>query len=494
MAEYKLSYTANEIDERLGKVSTLENKVNEMDVQADYTQNDADAVDYIKNRPLYSTGEYDYIELLNTSEIGKFNAVFYFIPNAHVVLEEGQSYQVIINKTNEYFLTAYRDEDGFYCLGKTDIESFSISPMSNIISISVKEGFTISHLQINKAVERIQYLDKKYVANFIAGERTANQEAKYKEKTYICKEGAEKFNIGNIAIGLNSHAEGSSSVAFGDNSHAEGSYTEALEESAHAEGTKTQATNYCAHAEGKYTLAAGNSSHAEGGNTQALNYYSHAEGEYTIANAMCLHVQGRYNIPDDAPAYSRTWTVWTDYPKYDGDKVIYIFNDEPTFNANEGTSTIVTMPYQASIKDLKENDYFVFSYPESEIIDTYYYADELVSQETNSEGKTLYKWKYSGASYSSNLNDGTYLHIVGNGDTVYDENLKTHVIKRSNAHTLDWNGDAWYAGDVYVGSTSGTNRDEGSKKLATEDEVAELREALQTLTEEFNALKESLNS
>lgn len=52
---------------------------------------------------------------------------------------------------------------------------------------------------------------------------------------------------------------------------------------------------------------------------------------------------------------------------------------------------------------------------------------------------------------------GKYAHVVGNGisDT-----------SRSNAHTLDWNGNAWYSGDVYVGSTSGTNRDSGSVKLA----------------------------
>jgi hypothetical protein len=54
-----------------------------------------------------------------------------------------------------------------------------------------------------------------------------------------------------------------------------------------------------------------------------------------------------------------------------------------------------------------------------------------------------------------------YAHIVGNGT----ENV------RSNAHTLDWDGNAWFAGDVYVGSTSGTNEDEGSKKLATENYV-----------------------
>lgn len=57
----------------------------------------------------------------------------------------------------------------------------------------------------------------------------------------------------------------------------------------------------------------------------------------------------------------------------------------------------------------------------------------------------------------------TYLHIVGNGTSA----------DPSNAHTLDWDGNAWYSGDIYVGSTSGTNKDEGSKKLATEEYVAE---------------------
>lgn len=58
--------------------------------------------------------------------------------------------------------------------------------------------------------------------------------------------------------------------------------------------------------------------------------------------------------------------------------------------------------------------------------------------------------------------DGDYAHIVGNGDS--DD-------VRSNAHTLDWDGNAWFSGDVYTGSTSGTNKDSGSKKLATEDYV-----------------------
>ena len=57
---------------------------------------------------------------------------------------------------------------------------------------------------------------------------------------------------------------------------------------------------------------------------------------------------------------------------------------------------------------------------------------------------------------------GNYAHIVGNG---------TSDSARSNAHTLDWSGNAWFAGDVYVGSTSGTNKDEGSQKLVNSYEV-----------------------
>ena len=55
---------------------------------------------------------------------------------------------------------------------------------------------------------------------------------------------------------------------------------------------------------------------------------------------------------------------------------------------------------------------------------------------------------------------GKYCHIVGNG---------TSNTARSNAHTLDWDGNAWFAGDVYTG---GTAMDSGAKKLATEVPVS----------------------
>jgi hypothetical protein len=60
------------------------------------------------------------------------------------------------------------------------------------------------------------------------------------------------------------------------------------------------------------------------------------------------------------------------------------------------------------------------------------------------------------------------LLVVGNG---YFNTSATNSDSSSNAHTLDWDGNAWYAGDVYVGSSSGKYQDSGSKKLATEELV-----------------------
>jgi hypothetical protein len=45
--------------------------------------------------------------------------------------------------------------------------------------------------------------------------------------------------------------------------------------------------------------------------------------------------------------------------------------------------------------------------------------------------------------------EGKYAHIVGNGTRT----------NKSNAHTVDWDGNAWFAGDVYVGGTSKDDAD-----------------------------------
>lgn len=68
----------------------------------------------------------------------------------------------------------------------------------------------------------------------------------------------------------------------------------------------------------------------------------------------------------------------------------------------------------------------------------------------------------------SNVEDasGKYLYIIGNGGIIGSA--------RSNAHTLDWDGNGWYAGDLYVG---GTKQSEGSKVL-TEADIDSIADAV----------------
>lgn len=58
---------------------------------------------------------------------------------------------------------------------------------------------------------------------------------------------------------------------------------------------------------------------------------------------------------------------------------------------------------------------------------------------TNAEGD----YQHVQGKYNVKDPDGVYAHIVGNG---------TSSTNRSNAHTLDWDGNAWFAGKVTVGA------------------------------------------
>lgn len=98
------------------------------------------------------------------------------------------------------------------------------------------------------------------------------------------------------------------------------------------------------------------------------------------------------------------------------------------------------------------------SHAEGYFSETFGYASHAEGRGTKASGENQHvQGKY-------NISDTTSAHIVGNGA----------FQKNSNAHTLDWQGNAWFAGDVYTGSTSGTNKDDGSKKLATEEYVTNL--------------------
>ena len=204
---------------------------------------------------------------------------------------------------------------------------------------------------------------------------------------------------------------GEYSVSVGYANEASGDYS-------FAECFYTVASGDRSHAEGDNTIASGYCSHAEGSNTTASGYMSHAEGDNTIASGECAHAEGYYA------------TASGDWSHAEGDDTLA----SGEWAHAEGGYTIASARWTHA-----EGCYTV----------------------ANSAYQHV-QGKFNAIDVENEKSIGTYAHIVGNGD---DEDV------RSNAHTLDWDGNAWFAGDVYVGSTSGTNKDSGSKKLATIDEI-----------------------
>lgn len=227
--------------------------------------------------------------------------------------------------------------------------------------------------------------------------------------------GAEVFNDydGNVATGVCSHAEGSGTVAEGEYAHAEGLGTSAYGHATHAEGVGTSAYSSGSHAEGLNSSASGDHSHAEGEGAIANGYASHAEGRNASATGKASHAEGESTTASGEHAHAEGWSTTASGESAHA----------------EGHSTSASGGY---------------SHAE---------GDSTIASSWNQHVQGKYNIEDAG---------GIYAHIVGNGSSV------TNV--RSNAHTLDWDGNAWFAGSVLVG---GTSQDDASE-LATKAYVDEM--------------------
>ena len=165
-------------------------------------------------------------------------------------------------------------------------------------------------------------------------------------------------------------------------------------------------------------MASGTPSHAEGYHTTASGHSSHAECYYTTASGNHSHAEGNRTTASGDSSHAEGWTTTA----------------SGGYSHAEGSYTT------ASGDSSHAEGYHITA----------------SSQYQHVQGK-----------YNIKDAEGKYAHIVGNGQ---EDGAK---FTYSNAHTLDWDGNAWFQGDVYINSTSGTNKDEGSKKLATEEFVTQ---------------------
>lgn len=249
---------------------------------------------------------------------------------------------------------------------------------------------------------------------------------------------------------LASHAEGYMTQAAGDYSHAENIKTIARGYASHAEGNMTQATGDYSHAEGLDTEAEGESAHAEGWRTSSKGNHSHAEGLNTQANGSTAHAEGGATIARGEGSHAEG--CWS---RAEGD-----------YSHAEGESTIAT-GYASHAEGFQASSKGNHSHAEGEY--------------------TIATGRAQHVQGIYNIENSNYAHIVGNGlkEDEYDTDGKLIKQNRSNAHTLDWEGNAWFAGDVTIG--------ENSEKLITENKVnSQLEEMNNTINSQLEELESKI--
>lgn len=188
-----------------------------------------------------------------------------------------------------------------------------------------------------------------------------------------------------------------------------------------AEGSQTKAIGRASHAEGALTQAVADGTHTEGYGTKATGYWSHAEGEYTVVSSYASHAEGSYTkMPDGSTRYG-TASGYASHVEGGG--------SHATGTASHAEGIATTAGGRCA----------------------------------HSEGVyTIASGKCQHVEGNSNIEDVSdkYIHIAGNGASPTD---------RSNAYTLDWNGNGWFANTIKVG---GTNQDdENAKEVATKEYV-----------------------
>lgn len=289
---------------------------------------------------------------------------------------------------------------------------------------------------------------------------------------------------GTTASGMTSHAEGSSTTASGMSSHAQGLYTTASGDYSHAEGANTTASGMVSHAEGADTTASGEISHAEGDHTTANHKSQHVFGEYNIADTSTAAATARGNyveivgngIANDrsnartldwsgnewianslvvgslksgttigqyATAFGGYLTASGSYSHAEG----YSSQASGNYSHAEGNSTTASGQYGAHSEGGSTTASGNASHAEgfgSTASGYYSHADGYYTTASHKSQHVFGEYNALDTSTAAASARGTYVEIVGKGSS---------NSARSNARTLNWNGNEWIAGTLTQGSS-----------------------------------------
>ena len=402
-------YTDNKTDGVLKYLKYLENKVDSLP-QPDWEQNDTTAKDYIRNRPFF----------VYTENWAPLTIDNYYSSGLSI-----EAFKIDGTEYRDFSITT----EGPATIYTVGVYTITIITRYDIISCDPQ----CSSLLFWYPHDVINQIEEKFIP----------------DKNGNVLNGSSRGSLRMVYA-----AEEDDSYTIGSYSFAEGNNTKASGNASHAEGNKTTASGWYSHAEGDETMASGGASHAEGDETTASGGASHAEGNGTTASGQASHAGGRYNVADSSE-YSYDLTTMELYVNKSATD--YSFGTDITIDLDSGKCLLRNKKPLSPVAGFK--DCYIQAKDES----VAYWVLSSKQNPNNSSSIICQVVKVN----VGKSNQPSYMHyatIIGNGTSDYT---------RSNAYTLDWDGNAWFAGDVYVGSTSGTNKDDGSKKLATEAYVDE---------------------
>ena len=254
------------------------------------------------------------------------------------------------------------------------------------------------------------------------------------EHTIASGGGSHAEGYGNTASGDNSHAEGWDTTALGFSSHAEGNYARASGTSSHAEGDGTTASGEASHTEGRYCQSTALTSHAEGDYSEASGYASHAEGNNTHATGNHSHTEGCGTTASGETSHAEGMNATASGYCSHAEGIETVSSDEGSHAEGNGTTASGAHSHAEG----------------SETV-----ASGMGSHTEGCFTKASGEYQHVQGKYNIEDTTDTYAHIVGNGlsDT-----------SRSNAHTLDWDGNAWYAGKLTQEGVPTEDKDLNTKK------------------------------
>lgn len=318
--------------------------------------------------------------------------------------------------------------------------------------------------------------------------------------TLACK----RFEEGRLttAMGDYSHAEGYMTQANGGNSHAEGSETQANGSNSHAEGNYTKVNSYDSHVEGYMSLAEGDASHAEGGVT--LGYDESTDDSITLTGSGTLYTYSNFTDTPvigtelvyesseglmfafiiDVNTSNSEIHISTTLGELDGETVFthYSLDNENIIGPQaigdsshaEGAGSL-TNGTGAHAEGMRTQAFGLASHAEG-------YASVASGNYSHAQGcGTIASRKSQNVFGEFNIVDpntggfkqrGSYIEIVGNGSSV----------TRSNARTLDWDGNETLAGTLIVGQYPLNNMEVANKKYVDHYYYGKLKRINNSLT------------